>query len=256
MEPVTPAETPSAGPQDGETMEILLNGALKVCQAEKGYRFSLDALLLASFFREKRAENILEIGTGSGIISLILAARNPTVRIKGLEIQADLADLARRNVALNNLAERISIETKDIRQVNGEPLFDAAVFNPPYRRVNAGRANNHPQKAIARHEIEGGLRDFLRGACRLLKPFGRAAFIYPAARGGEAIYVMRRERIEPKRMRIVHSYPHSPGQFLLLEGLKDGGEELHILPPLFIYDEGKTYSQEMKQIFLDLGTSM
>lgn len=255
MEPVIVQANPTPSPQEGETLEILLNGALKICQREKGYRFSIDALLLASFFHEKPEENILEIGPGSGIISLILAVRNPTVRIKGLEIQDDLADLARRNAALNNLSERVCIETGDIRQISSQPLFDAAVFNPPYRKVNTGKTNILPQKAIARHEMTGSLKDFLHGSYRLLKPSGRVAFIYPAARGAEAISAMRQERIEPKRMRVVHSYPNAAGQFLLIEGFKNGGEELHILPPLFIYHEGKTYSPEMTQILMDLGKS-
>jgi tRNA1Val (adenine37-N6)-methyltransferase len=253
--PLLLPENPMASPQEGETMEVLLNGALKICQQEKGYRFSLDALLLASFFREKHGENILEIGPGSGIISLIIAVRSPTVQIKGLEIQADLAGLARRNTALNNLGERVSMERGDIREAASKPLFDAAVFNPPYRPINAGKTNTLLQKAVARHEIKGSLRDFLHGAYRLLKPGGRAAFIYPAARGAEAISAMRCAKIEPKRMRVVYSYPSAPGQFLLMEGLKDGGEELHLLPPLFIYEEGKTYSREMTQIFAELGTS-
>ena len=245
----------TASHQEGETLEIFLGGALKICQRERGYRFSIDALLLASFFHEKPGEYILEIGSGSGVISLILAVRNPSIRVKGLEIQDDLAEMARRNAALNNLSERVCIETGDIRQAASRPLFDAAVFNPPYRKISTGKTNNLPQKAIARHEIEGSLKDFLRGSYRLLKPSGRVAFIYPAARGAEAIYAMRQERIEPKRMRIVHSYPGAAGQFLLMEGFKDGGEELVILPPLFIYREGKTYSPEMVQILADLGKS-
>ena len=232
-----------------------MDGALRICQREKGYRFSIDALLLASFFQEKPGENILEIGPGSGIISFILAVRTPTVRINGLEIQADLADMARRNTVLNNLSERVFIETGDIRQVSPKHFFDAAVFNPPYRKINTGRTNNLLQKAIARHEITGSLKDFLHGSYRLLKPSGRVAFIYPATRGAEAISAMLREKIEPKRLRVVYSYPNSAGQFLLMEGIKDGGEELHILPPLFIYGEGKTYSPEMAQILTDLGKS-
>jgi len=255
MEPVTSQASLTASPKEGETLEIFLDGALRICQKKRGYRFSIDALLLASFFQEKPGENILEIGPGSGIISFILAIRTPTIRIKGLEIQADLADLARRNAALNNLTGRVCIETGDIRQITSNHLFDAAVFNPPYRKINAGRTNTLPEKAIARHEMTGSLKDFLHGSYRLLKPSGRVAFIYPATRGAEALFAMRRERIEPKRMRVVYSYPDSAGKFLLMEGIKDGGEELHILPPLFIYGEGKTYSPEMARILTDLGKS-
>ncbi|MBN1547933.1 MAG: hypothetical protein JW902_14880, partial [Syntrophaceae bacterium] len=115
------------------------------------------------------------------------------------------------------------------------------------------KVNPDRQKAVARHEVEGGFADFLHGAHRLLKPFGRVVFIYPAPRSAEAISRMRHEKIEPKRMRIAHSYPDSEAQFILVEGIKEGGEELHILPPLFIYRQGKEYSEEMKRIFTDLG---
>jgi len=242
--------------KDGESLDRLLDGALKILQPSKGYRFSVDALLLASFFRERPGDQVLEFGPGCGIISLILALRNPNVHITGIEIQEELADLARRNVALNNLSNRIDIETGDIRQV-AERLppsaFDAVLFNPPYRRLLSGKVNPDPQKAVARHEVEGSFADFLRGARHVLKPAGRVAFIYPAPRCAEAISRLRHEKIEPKRMRLVHSYPNSEAVFILVEGIKEGGEELHILPPLFVYKAGKAYSDEMNRIFQNLG---
>jgi tRNA1Val (adenine37-N6)-methyltransferase len=242
--------------KDGETLERLLDGRLQVLQPSKGYRFSVDALLLASFFRERPGEQILEVGPGCGIISLILALRNPTVRITGIEIQEELADLARRNVALNGLTERIDMQTGDIRQVAKHlppSSFDAVLFNPPYRRLLSGKVNPNRQKAVARHEVKGSFADFLRGARHVLKPAGRVAFIYPAPRSTEAIYRMRHEKMEPKRMRLVHSYPDSEAAFILVEGIKEGGEELHILPPLFVYKTGKEYSEEMSCIFQTLG---
>jgi len=242
----------SAFRKEGETLDRLFDGRLKVLQPAKGYRFSVDALLLAAFFQERQADHVLEIGPGSGIISLILALRTDTLHLTGIEIQEDLADLARRNVAMNRLSERIEIRTGDIRRmVKSLPAssFDAVIFNPPYRRMHSGKVNPNRQKAVARHEVEGSFKDFLQGARRLLKPFGRAAFIYPAPRCTEAISRMRHEKIEPKRMRIVHSYPDSEAQFILVEGIKEGGEELHILPPLFIYKTGKEYSDEMNDIF-------
>lgn len=246
----------SALQKDGETLERLLDGRLKILQPSRGYRFSIDALLLASFFRERPGDQILEIGPGCGIISLILALRNPTVRLTGIEIQEELADLARRNVAMNGLTDRIDIQTGDIRQIAQRlppSSFDAVLFNPPYRRLLSGKVNPNRQKAVARHEVEGSFADFLRGARPVLKPAGRVVFIYPAPRCAAAIYHLRHEKIEPKRMRLVHSYADSEAQFILVEGIKEGGEELHILPPLFVYKEGKEYSAEMKTIFQDLG---
>jgi tRNA1Val (adenine37-N6)-methyltransferase len=246
----------SALQKDGETLERLLDDRLKVLQSAKGYRFSVDALLLASFFRERPGDHILEVGPGCGIISLILALRNETIRITGIEIQEELADLTRRNAAMNRLSDRIDILTGDIRQIAKHlppSSFDAVVFNPPYRRLLSGKVNPDRQKAVARHEVEGSFADFLRGARHVLKPAGRVAFIYPAPRCAEAIYRLRHEKIEPKRMRLVHSYPDSEAVFILVEGIKEGGEELHILPPLFVYKQGKEYSEEINRIFQNLG---
>jgi tRNA1Val (adenine37-N6)-methyltransferase len=246
----------SALQKEGETLEKLFDGGLQIIQPSKGYRFSIDAILLASFFREQLDDRILEIGPGSGVISLLLAHRSPTVQITGIEIQEDLADIARRNAALNGMTDRIAIHSGDIRRIEkhlSAASFDAALFNPPYRRLHSGKVNPDRQKAIARHEVAGSFADFISGSRHLLKPGGRVAFIYPAPRTIEAITRMRHEKIEPKRMRIVHSYPDSEAQFILVEGIKEGGEELHILPPLFIYRQGKDYTEEMNRIFVELG---
>jgi tRNA1Val (adenine37-N6)-methyltransferase len=242
----------SALQKEGETLERLLGGRLKVLQPSQGYRFSIDAILLASFFRDRPGDHILEVGPGCGIISLILALRNPTIRITGIEIQEELADLARRNVTINGLTDQIDMQTGDIRQITKRlppSSCDAVLFNPPYRRLLSGKINPNRQKAVARHEVEGSFADFLRGARHVLKPAGRVVFIYPAPRCAEAIYCLRHEKMEPKRMRLVHSYPDSEAQFILVEGIKEGGEELHILPPLFVYKKGKEYSEEMQRLF-------
>ena len=236
---------------EGETLEELFGSRLRVIQPAKGYRFSVDAILLASFFRERPESHILEIGPGCGIISLILATRNQSIRITGIEIQDDLAELARRNAVLNGLQNRIAVETGDIRRIVPHfppAAFDAVLFNPPYRRIASGKINPNRQKAVARHEIKGSFAEFLHSARRALKAGGSAVFIYPAPRTVEAVSTMRREKIEPKRMRMVHSYPDTEARFILMEGVKDGGEELRILPPLHIYKEGKTYTPEMQNI--------
>ncbi|MFB3925732.1 MAG: tRNA1(Val) (adenine(37)-N6)-methyltransferase [Syntrophales bacterium] len=235
-----------------ETLDDLLGGKLRIIQKKKGYRFSIDAILLAQFVRLGRGDRIIDMGTGSGVISMILASRSKDVWITGLEIQDDLAEMAKRSVAINCLEDRVEIRTGDVRHIGdlfAPFMYDTVVFNPPYRKVYTGRLSRDMEKAVARHEIRGTLGDFLSAASYLLKPSGRAYLIYTAARAAGLFYRMREAGIEPKRMRIVHSSRSTEGEFILMEGLKGGGEELLVMPPLFIYDEAGEYTVEMKAIF-------
>ena len=237
--------------RDGETTDEFFGGRLKVLQKEKGYRFSIDSLLLADFVTLKKSDRVVDLGTGSGIIALILALRFPEASIAEIEIQEDLADMAGRSVALNGLEDRIKVypgDVKKVRKLLGPQSFDAAVFNPPYRRLNSGRINPDSERAVARHELRGTIDDFLASSRYLLKDSGRVYVIYPAARGVQLIARMRGNGIEPKRLRVVHSDGASGGVFVLAEGAKGAGEELEILPPLFIYGDDGRYSDEVNEI--------
>jgi tRNA1Val (adenine37-N6)-methyltransferase len=248
--------TPEASPgEGGETIDEILGGRLRIIQKRSGYRFSVDALLLAHFVVLREGEDCIELGTGSGIVALILAHRHRCRKVLAIDIQEELASMARRSAEMNNLAGSIEIRRGDVcdpESICAPMSFDAAVFNPPYRRLRSGRMNPDPAKAIARHELAGTLGDFLAAAAHALRDGGRVYAIYPAKRMAEMISRMRSCRIEPKRMRIVHSRPGGIGEFLLVEGVKGGGEELAVLPPLFIYGEGRAYSAEMAAIFRDL----
>jgi tRNA1Val (adenine37-N6)-methyltransferase len=238
-----------------ETLDTILNGHLLVSQKKKGYRFSLDSILLAHFVSLKPRTCAIDLGCGSGIILLILAKRFPGVRCTGLEIQENLAALAKKNAQLNDLEERVDIFSGDARNIkNNFPahLFDVVIFNPPYRKLNSGRINPHPEKAIARHEIKGSLKVFLQAAQYLLKPGGRVFTIYPAKRLVEFFCFFRNCDIEPKRMRLVFSDNLSEAQFALVEGRRGSREELKIESPLFIYDQNKNYTEEMAGIFTEL----
>lgn len=239
--------------REDETLDELFGGRLKILQKKSGYRFSIDAVLLADFVRVKRAERVIDLGTGSGVISIILASRFPrSGRFTGLELQRQLADMARRSVALNGLEDRVDILEGDVRELPlslEEGSFDVAVFNPPYRKAGSGRVNPGEERAIARHEIRSTAADFLKASDRLLKDGGRVYLIYPVRRTVEVLYRMRAFGLEPKKMRIVYSRASSNGDFVLVEGLKGGGEELKILPPLFIYGESGDYSREVQNIF-------
>jgi tRNA1Val (adenine37-N6)-methyltransferase len=250
-------EEPSYGhlKKTGETVDDILGGRIKIFQKEKGYRFSLDSILLAYFIRLKRNDRVVDLGTGSGIIALILAYRFDLQSVIAVEVQEELVDMARRSISLNGLQSKIDVRQGDVRKVQNflEPQsFDAVVFNPPYRKLDSGKINPNEEKAIARHEIMGTIADFLSSAKYLLKNTGSVHLIYPARRGAELIYQMRLNSIEPKRICMVHSSSSSCAEFILTEGTKKGGEELTVMPPLFIYDEKGTYSREMEGIFMEI----
>jgi len=242
---------------EGETLDDIAGGRLKVFQKARGYRFSLDALLLSHFVSLRPADNILELGTGSGVISLILAGRREDVRITGIDVQEEMVEMAGRSVALNGLGERMEVRPGDVRDVKAlfQPRsFDVVVANPPYRKINSGRINPVKEKALARHEILATTADFLQAAAYVLKSAGRVCLIYPATRMAELFSSMRVARIEPKKLRIVYSRASALGKFLLVEGIMEGGEELEVLPPLFIYDDKGEYTEEMADIFRELSS--
>ena len=237
--------------RDDETMDKLFHGSLRVLQKEKGYRFSVDAPLLAHFVTLRKGDRVVDLGTGSGVIALILALRFAEVSIAEVEIQKELADIAGRNIELNGLGDRIRVypgNVKKIKEIFDPRSFDVAVFNPPYRRLNSGRINPDAERAVARHEIRGAIDDFLASASYLLKDSGRVYVIYPASRGVQLIARMRKNGMEPKKLRVVYSSSSSGAVFILAEGVKGAGEELEIMPPLFIYGNVGRYSDEMDEI--------
>lgn len=239
--------------REGETLDELFGGRLRIFQKKRGYRFSIDAILLADFVKLKRGETVIDLGAGSGVIGIVLARRFPRGgRIVGLELQGQLADMARRSVEINQLEERVDILQSDVRGVRtslAAESFDVAVFNPPYRKTGSGRTNPDEERALARHEIRGTAADFLAASAYLLKDGGRVYLIYPAKRMVEVLQRMRTLNLEPKKLKVVYSRASSGGDFVLVEGLKGGGEELKVLPPLYIYGEKGVYSGEVKGIF-------
>jgi tRNA1(Val) A37 N6-methylase TrmN6 len=231
-----------------ESCDELLSGQLKLFQSRAGYRCSLDALLLAGFVTVKPRDKFADLGTGSGVISLVLAKREKTIAILAVECQAALAARAQRNVTMNHLASRIEVVHGDVRRIGafakGES-FDAVICNPPYRKPGSGRLSPNDEKQIARHEINGDLHDFLRGAASLLRSKGRIALIYGAGRLIDLLAAMRQLKLEPKRLRMVHSFAAAEASLVLVEGVKMARSGVKILPPLIIFRQGKEYSEEV-----------
>lgn len=235
------------------TNDTLFAGRLSCRQHRDGYRFSLDAVLLAHFFAPRPGESLLDLGCGCGVIPLILAYRWPHLRQTGLELQPQLAALARRNAADNGLAERIRIVEGDLRAITNlfKPgQFQRVVCNPPFYRSEGARLNLDPERRLARHEVAADLGEVTAAASWLLHKGGRVDLVYPAERAAALLAALRGAGLEPKRLQVVHNHPGSPGKLVLVEGLKGGGEELEILPPFFIYREaGGGYSAEMERCY-------
>lgn len=233
------------------TIDTFFDGALSVMQSRAGYRFSIDAILLASALEPKAGQTVVDLGTGCGIIPLILAYRHPDIRLYGVEMQTDLVELARTNAAQNRMADRIHIVSADIRQLTAGQVdgpVDLVVCNPPYHRAQSGRLNPNPQRAIARHEIHLNLEQLLTSVRRILRTGGRFATIFPAERIVDLFYGMRGAGIEPKRMRAIHSRRPECAKLILVQGVMRGNSGLTVDPPLIVYDTDGTHTSEVQQM--------
>lgn len=224
---------------------------LEFIQGEGGYRFSIDPVLLTGFAEVRREDTVLDLGTGCAIIPLLLAHRSRGSKIIGVEIQPGIADRARRSVELNGYTDKIEIIEADLRchrQLFSPQSFDAVLANPPYRQADSGRQAPDSERAGARHELAGGLEDFLQAASYCMGDGGRFYIVFLAGRLTDLLSQMRRFRIEPKRLRCVHGRRDDPARMVLVEGRKGGRPGLDVGPPLFVFDENG-YSQEVLQIY-------
>lgn len=225
-----------------ETLDTFCNGKLKILQKKKGYRFSIDAVLLSQFVNIRKHEKTIDLGTGCGILPLLLTQTTKADSLIGVEIQKELAELAKRNVRLNHLEDRIGILHLDFRELKETfppGSFDVVLSNPPYRKYRSGRVNLAFEKAIARHEIKGTLEDLISIASYLLPSKGRCYLIYPASRAVDLLFALRSKRLEPKRLRLVHPRFNEEAKFILIESVKASGVELKIMKPLILYESNQ-----------------
>lgn len=235
-----------------ESIDDLILGGLKLIQAREGYRFSLDAVLLTHFADLKGVNKAVDLGAGNGVIPLLLAYRSPFLNITGIEIQEGMAERACRNVKYNDLEQRIEIIQGDIRkieQILSRGCAELVLSNPPFWRKGEGLLNNHPEEAIARHEIELDLTEMLAAAAHLLGAHGKLVFIHRAERMPEIMERLADYKLAPRRLRLVHPLADRDANLLLLEAEKNGKGKLQILPPLVIYQTPGIYCQEIRQIY-------
>jgi len=230
-----------------------LNGHLKISQSRQGYRFSIDAVILAFHAVPAKSDaRILDMGTGCGIMPLIIAHRHESVHITGVEIQAELAELARQNVSANGFQPRITIIKKDVSKMRSHdigPPVDMVITNPPYRKPGSGRVNHQDQRALARHEITVSLDGLIKAMRRFLATGGHGWIIYPVERLAELMAGMQAHNLEPKYLRLIHSRMDVEAKRCLLKIVKAARPGLIAGPPLAIYDADGVYTEEVAAMF-------
>jgi tRNA1Val (adenine37-N6)-methyltransferase len=222
-----------------ETIDELRDYNLRVFQPRNGYRFSLDPLLLCDFAGVCAGERVIDLGTGCGVIPLVLARQAEDASVVGVEFQEGMAELAKRNVSLNGLAERVEIVSADIlslRKAFPVSSFDLVIANPPYRKAGTGKISPRAGRDLARHESTAVQADFLAAAKYLVRPAGRIWFIYHTGRLAECLAEADRQRLAPVRLRFVHGAPDMEARMFLVELVKGRKGELTILPPCFVAD--------------------
>ena len=227
-------------------------GVVHMVQPRKGHRFTLDSILLADFCRVRPRDRVLEPGSGTGIVSLLLAMKFPKARFCPVEIQPDLAALCRGNIEANGLAGNITLVEGDIRMLKrslAPGTFDVIAANPPYTKFGAGRKSPVTGRQAARQDQSAGMELWL-DLRSFLKNRGRYFLVFPAARAAELIALMRAKKLEPKRVRLVHPFEDKPASLVLIEAVKAAGPGLDVLPPLIVHDRsGGGYTKEMKDIY-------
>lgn len=232
---------------EDETLDTFYHGRIRVFQKKKGYRFSLDAPLLADFVQTKAADRILELGAGNGIVSLLLSIK-PFSSLTALEIQEALVARARRNVRLNGLEDRIKIVHADLRMYSTEEKFDTVFSNPPYIKRDAGHLSASDEKSVAKHELKCTISDIMQKTEGFLKTQGVAYFIYPASREEDFMQAAEETQLRVRNIRHVYPFRDSDPNFFLVS-MDFFSLEVQKLRPLILYEKKGEYTEETQEIF-------
>lgn len=238
--------------KEEERIDDLHRNKYRIIQHPKKFCFGMDAVLLSGFAKVNPGETVLDLGTGTGIIPILLEAKTSGKHFTGLEIQSDSADMASRSVSLNQITDKVEIVQGDIKEASslfGLASFDVVTSNPPYMNHSHGIVNPGEAKAIARHEILCTLEDVIKEASRCLKPMGRFYMVHRPHRLVEIINVLSSYKLEAKRLRFVHPYQDKEPNMVLIECVKGGGAYLKIDPPLIVYKEQNQYTEEIYTIY-------
>ena len=239
--------------KDNERIDDLQLNNLKIIQNKDGFCFGIDAVLLSDFAKDIRNNSkVLDLGTGTGIISTLLCAKTKLSKIYGIDIQKDVCDMASRSIKLNNLEDKFEIINSNIKDLNNifeEASFDAIVSNPPYKKDNSGLKNETETKLISRHEITASLEDFISISSKLLKNNGSIYMVHRPERLSDLFFLLKKYNLEPKKLRMVQSYIDSKPKLVLVKATKNAKSFLNIEEPLIIYNKDGSYTNEILKIY-------
>ena len=238
--------------KENERLDSLQRNGYQIIQNPEKFCFGMDAVLLSGFARAKEGDRVLDMGTGTGIIPILMEAKTPAAQLVGLEIQAESADMARRSVELNGLEHKIQIVEGDIKEaasIFGAASFDVVTCNPPYMIGQHGIQNPDAPKAIARHEILCTLEDVISQAAKLCKPCGHFYMVHRPFRLAEIISLMTLYRLEPKRMQLVYPFVDKEPNMVLIEGVRGGRSRMTVEKPLIVYKEPGVYMPEIYEVY-------
>ncbi|QSX07349.1 tRNA1(Val) (adenine(37)-N6)-methyltransferase [Sedimentibacter sp. zth1] len=238
--------------KENEKIEDLQCKGLKIIQNKKWFCFGMDAVLLANFCDKKRGAKTVDLGTGTGIIPLILYAKKHVDKVYGVEIQTEVAEMAKRSIEINGLQDKIEILNIDLKEVTKylEPnSFDIVTSNPPYKLGNSGIVNPTDQKAISRHEILCTLEDVIKNASKLLKQYGKFYLVHRPDRLVDIMCLLRQYKLEPKRIRFIHPHINDKPNMVIIQASKNANRELKFDAPLYVYNENGNFSKEVHTIY-------
>ena len=238
--------------RENEKIDDLQCRDLKIIQKEDGFRFGVDAVLLADFCKSERFHSAVDLGTGTGIIPILLAGKTKAEQLVGIEIMEDMAEMAQRSIILNGLESRVRVICGDLKNAAallGRAAFDLVTSNPPYVNTGGGLTSQSDNKAAARHEILCTLDDIVSAAAKLLKNKGQLNLIHRPERLVDIMCTMRKHNIEPKAMRLVSPAKGKTPNLVLIRGFKNGRTQLNIQEPLYLYNEDRSYTDEALRIY-------
>ena len=237
--------------QDERIDDLEFKG-LKIIQNKNGFCFGIDSVLISDFAKNIKNSNVIDLGTGTGIINILLAAKTENCNFVGVEIQEEVADMAKRSIKLNKLENKIKIINNNILNLNNiykKNSFDVVITNPPYKKINTGIINKQDKKIISRHEITASLEQFIHTAAYLLKDYGKFFMVHRPDRLVDIFSIMRKEKIEPKKIKFVYPNKNKKTNLVLIKGIKLGNPFLEFDKNLYIYDKDGNYTEDFLKIY-------
>lgn len=237
---------------EGERVDDLQYNGMKIIQKTDAFRFGTDAVLLADFALVRKNDRVADLGTGTGAIAILIAAHHETAQVDAVEIQADMAEMAERSVRMNRISGRVRVHSMDLRKAAeklGYGKFDQVVCNPPYSKEGAALVSVRENQRLSRHEGDTTIGEICQAAAKLLKTGGRFSVVFPAQRAFEMMLEMQKSNLAPKRIRCVQGTKNHAPRLMLIDSVKNGGEQLHWLPPLILKNEDGSETEEWFRIY-------